>query len=410
MNLARFLLIPALLFPAIGADPEPRWLALNHVARDAVQAKDYAKLRQSLIELQPLMPGNPRVAYNLAASEAMLGHRDAALAALTHWSGMGLIYDLAADSDFDSLRKLPEFAAALDRIAQARRPVTHSTLAFPIGERDVIPEDLAYDPATRRFLFSSARLGRIYTGEGKEFARGDWGILALRTDPPRRLLWAATGWLPQCEACKPEDKDKTALLSFDLDTGKLKRRIESPLPGLLGDMTVSSNGEVYVSEGIHGAVLRLPPGAQVLERLDAPGEFPSPQTPALSADEKTLYVPDYLRGIAAIRLSDRRIEWVQPAPGIALSGIDGLYVVGRQFIAVQNGTTPQRLMRFSIDLRDQEVLEANSPWLGEPTHGVVVGRDFYFLANTGWGAFDAKGKKKEGTAPVESTVRRMALP
>jgi hypothetical protein len=410
MNNARCFALFALALSAIAADPEPRWLVLNHIARDAVQAKDYARLREALIEMRRLLPGNPRVAYNLAASEAMLGHRDAALAALGDWSRMGLIYDLAADSDFESLRTSPGFAAAVERIAQARKPVTHSTLAFRIGEHDVIPEDLAYDPRTKRFFFSGVRRGRIYTGDGKEFARAEWGVLALRTDPARRVLWAATGWLPQCEACKPEDKDKTALLSFDLDTGALKQRIESPLPGLLGDMTVSSTGDVFVSEGIHGAVLHLAAGAKVLQRLDASGEFPSPQTPALSADERTLYVPDYLRGIAAIRLTDRRVEWLQPAPGIALSGIDGLYVVGDHFLAVQNGTTPPRLMHFSIDLRQQEVLEANSAWLGEPTHGVVVGGDFYFLANTGWGAFDAKGNKKEGTAPVESTVRRMTLP
>jgi hypothetical protein len=272
-----------------------------------------------------------------------------------------------------------------------------------------LPEDLAYDPRTRRFVYSSVRFGRIYTADGKEFARADWSILALRADPERRLLWAATAWLPHCEACKVEDKDKTALLAFDLDSGVLKRRIDSPLPGMLGDMTISSSGDIFVSEGIHGAVLHLAAGSKTMERLDPPDEFPSPQTPALSADEKTLYVPDYVRGIAAIRLSDRHIEWMQPAGDIALSGIDGLYVADNHFLAVQNGTTPARIIRFSLDLRKQEVLEANSPWLGEPTHGVLVGGEFYFLANTGWGEFDQQGKKKTGSPPVESTVRRMTL-
>jgi len=53
--------------------------------------------------------------------------------------------------------------------------------------------------------------------------------------------------LPQCEKCRPEDKDKTALLAFNLDTGQRLARIESPVPGLLGDMTISSRGDVYVS-------------------------------------------------------------------------------------------------------------------------------------------------------------------
>jgi len=120
-------------------------------------------------------------------------------------------------------------------------------------------------------------------------------------------------------------------------------------------------------------------------------------------------VPDYLRGIAAMRLDTRQVEWLQPAPGIALSGIDGLYVHGGSFIAVQNGTAPPRLIRFSLDLRKQEVLEANTPRLGEPTHGTFVGDDFYFLANSGWNEYDQAGKKKEGSAAVESEVRKVRI-
>ena len=190
--------------------------------------------------------------------------------------------------------------------------------------------------------------------------------------------------------------DKTALLAFDLDSGQLKQRIESPVKGLLGDMTISRSGEIYVSEGIHGAVLRLRQGAKELERLDVPGEFPSPQTPALSSDEKTLYVPDYVRGIAAMTLSTRHVTWLKPADDIALSGIDGLYIYRDSFIAVENGTSPPRIMRFSLDLRRQEVLEANTPELGEPTHGTMVGDTFYFIANTGWDQYDDDGQEEAG--------------
>ncbi len=355
------------------------------------------------------MPGNPRNAYNLAASEAMLGNRGAALAALLNWADMGLTSDLAADTDFTSLRDSPQYRAALAKVEANRKPVSGSKPAFAIPGRDILPEDIAWDPATRRFFLSSVRDSRILTGDGRPFASAEWSVLALRADPKHRILWASTGWLPHCSACKEADRDKTALLAFDLDTGKLRQRVASPLPGLLGDMTLGKKGDIYVSEGIHGALMHLKPGGTTLERLDIEGEFPSPQTPALSADEKILYVPDYVRGIAAIRLLDRHVEWLQPADGIALSGIDGLYVYGNAFYAVQNGTTPPRIVRFSRDLKSMQVLEANTPGLGEPTHGVIVGNDFYFIANSGWGDYDDKGLKKTGTAPVESTVRKLKL-
>jgi hypothetical protein len=205
------------------------------------------------------------------------------------------------------------------------------------------------------------------------------------------------------------DKDKTALLAFDLDTGKMKQRIDSPVPGLLGDMTIGLDGTIYVSEGIHGAVLRLPAGASALERLDTSGEFPSPQTPALSADGRTLFAPDYVRGIAAIDLKTRAVQWRVPAGDIALNGIDGLYLHGDSFVAVQNGTNPARIVRWSSSLDRQQVLEANWPGLGEPTHGTFVDDDFYFLANTGWSEYDDNGKKKPGSQPVQSAVWKVRL-
>uniref|UniRef100_Q026A6 SMP-30/Gluconolactonase/LRE-like region domain-containing protein n=1 Tax=Solibacter usitatus (strain Ellin6076) TaxID=234267 RepID=Q026A6_SOLUE len=390
-------------------DTEPRWSALNKTAREAVQAKDYGKLRTTLIELRPLSPGNPRVAYNLAASEAMLGHREAALAALRNWSGMGLVYDVAGDDDFASVREPPEFRGILERVAESRRAVSGSAPAFAIAEADILPEDIAYDAKSRRFFVSSVRQGRIVTGDGKLFARAEWSVLALRADAKRRTLWATTGWVPHCALCKAADKDRTSLLAFDLDTGALRQRVESPVPGLLGDMTLGRGGDVYVSEGIHGAVLRLKAGAKEFERLDAEGEFPSPQTPALSADERILYVPDYVRGIAAIHLRDRKVEWLVPADDIALSGIDGLYVYGGGFLAVQNGTSPARIVRFTGDLKGMRVLETNTPGLGEPTHGVIVGNEFYFIANSGWGGYDGEGKKKAGSAAVVSSVRKIRL-
>jgi sugar lactone lactonase YvrE len=393
----------------IAVDPEPRWAVLNRAAGQAIKAKDYAKLRDALRELKPLMPGNPRIVYNLAASDAVLGDPLAALAALRNLASMGLVYDFAGEMDFSSLRKSVEFAAVIKQIDANKKPVSHSTPAFTLPARDLIPEDIAYDAKTRRFFVSSVRQAKIIALDSGDFAKTDWPVLALRVDPKRRVLWAATGWAPQCARCDKTDEDKTALLEFDLDSGALKQRIESPVKGLLGDMTIGSSGELYVSEGIHGAVLRLRQGAKTLERLDVPGEFPSPQTPALSADEKTLYVPDYVRGIAAIRLSTGHVTWLKPSDDIALNGIDGLYLYRDSFLAVQNGTSPARIMRFSLDLHKQEVLEANTPELGEPTHGTIVGDAFYFIANTGWDQYDDRGQKKPGSNPVESTVRKIAL-
>jgi sugar lactone lactonase YvrE len=215
--------------------------------------------------------------------------------------------------------------------------------------------------------------------------------------------------VPQCESCPASDEGKTALIAFNIDSRQILRRIDSPVPGLFGDMTISSRGDIYVSEGQHGALFHLAPDATELERLDTPGELSSPQQPALSADEMTLYVPDYVRGIAAIDLRTRVLGWPPPAAGIALSGIDGLEVYGDSFIAVQNGAHPARVMRLSLDLKQQQVLEANWPGLGEPTHATLIGDRYLFVANSGWQEYADSGKKRPGSAPVTSAIYEIAL-
>jgi hypothetical protein len=88
-----------------------------------------------------------------------------------------------------------------------------------------------------------------------------------------------------------------------------------------------------------------------------------------------------------VDLATRRLSWLPQPADVAANGVDGLYVAGRSLIGVQNGTAPERIVRFPVDeeftrILGWEVLEQN-PQLGEPTHGVVVGDWFYFVANSG---------------------------
>ena len=137
-----------------------------------------------------------------------------------------------------------------------------------------------------------------------------------------------------------------------------------------------------------------------LERLVPSGTFVAPQTPALSADEKILYVPDYVAGIAAVSVADRSIRWLTSSRPAALDGIDGLYAGKDKLIAIQNGTAPERVVEFRLaspfEVSGWEVLEANWIGLGDPTHGVVDGEDFYFIANSGWDRVDRNGSIAPG--------------
>jgi hypothetical protein len=95
-----------------------------------------------------------------------------------------------------------------------------------------------------------------------------------------------------------------------------------------------------------------------------------------------------------------------------VNGIDGLYLVGHTLIAIQNGTMPERVVRLELDaalsrVERWEPVESRSAGLGDPTHGVVVGPTFYFIANSGWDRFNDDGTVKpdvRATAPVIRSV------
>jgi len=98
----------------------------------------------------------------------------------------------------------------------------------------------------------------------------------------------------------------------------------------------------------------------------------------------------------------------------ALNGIDGLYSTGEILVAVQNGTAPERVMIFRLnhslsEITSEAVIERASRTLGDPTHGVIVGTAFYYIANSGWDVIDEHGELKPGAHLSPARVMKAAL-
>ena len=334
------------------------WHALNHQAALQAKAQDYAGLHGTLLRLAPLMPGSPTITYNLAATAARLGHVDEALGELAHLADAGLSYDLAADDDFAALAGRADFRGLQERLKANRQPLGTPQRVQALALADALPESLAWDPHGQRLFVSSVRhceirviddpgRGAAASTSGRRFARLPASAFALGVEAHRHRLWVTIATVAQADQCGegPASAERTALLALDLRTGQVLQRVEAGLPGVLGDMLVADDGTVYVTESVHGAVLRLRPGAAAFDRLDREGEFASPQTPALSVDGRTLFVPDYVRGLGAIDLGacPCAARWPANGPGVYTAGIDGLVRDGDTWVAVQNGTTPPRI-------------------------------------------------------------------
>ena len=326
---------------------------------------------------------------------------------------------LAASPEFAPLREKPEFAAIQAGMEKNRTATSLGKTAFQLSDPNLLPEDLDYEPGTDRFFLTTVRGKKIvttdHTGTITEFAKAadDWPLLAIKLDPGRNLVWATEVALQGFIFAPQPDWGRSAVLCYNLKTGKLLHRIEGPRGSALGDMALTPDGAVIVSDGDGGGVYRIQEKVEELERLDT-GDFISPQTPAVDSDGKTIFIPDYVRGIAVFVLGTKEVRWLSMEDQFALNGIDGLYLQDQTLLGVQNGTSPERVVAFALDagrtrIISQTLIERSTKTLGDPTHGVVVGNDFYYIANSGWDIIDEHGNLKPGQHLSQAFIMRLPL-
>jgi hypothetical protein len=370
--------------------------------------------------LVELLNGAPDSILELARAKVHTGDFTGAFDDLEKFVRMGQSTDLLnGSSEFAPLRKQTEFARVQDGMAKNRVAISLSRTVLHLSDPALLPEDLDYDANTKRFFITTVRGKKIisadFDGTIREFAKAvdDWPLLAIKIDPKRNLIWATEVALRGFVFVPESDWGRSALLCYNLTTGKLLQRIEGPRGSALGDMALAPDGEVIVSDGDGGGVYRLKESNEGLERLDA-GDFISPQTPVVHSDGKQIFVPDYVRGIAILDVSTKVVRWLGAEDRFAINGVDGLYLKDRNLVAVQNGTSPERVIAFELDaaltkIIGETIIECSTETLGDPTHGVFIGNDFYYIANSGWDILDDHGNLKPGAHPSAAVIMRVSL-
>jgi sugar lactone lactonase YvrE len=291
-----------------------------------------------------------------------------------------------------------------------------------LPDSDFIAEDVAWDPVGSRFLLSGIRRSVVVainrSGAITPFLNGPdkgSGYLALAVDSANGVLWATTEAIPQALGYDSTMAGRSSVLRYDLRTGKLLQRYDMPTsePHGAGDIAVDEHGDLYIADTGPGAIYVIRKG-QALTQLVPPGEFFSPQGPAIAKDGRHFYISDYLRGIARVDRASGKIDWVRHSPTIATNGVDGLTMAdSHTLIAVQNGTNPNRVVRFTLDstgltIIRAEVIAQDSSTITEPTHGVFVGGDYYFIANGGFDSYGDDGKLREGERAVAPRVLKVS--
>ena len=188
----------------------------------------------------------------------------------------------------------------------------------------------------------------------------------------------------------PVDKGRSALFEFDLETLQFIRRYPVPVDGRphsLGNMTLSSNGDIFIVDRALPVVYSKLADEQKLKVVLASREMISMRGIAMQPDGRIMYVADRELGILVVDMVAERTAKLLVPDQFNVGGIDGLYLWNNRLIVIQNGIKPQRLMRLQLDSSGTQVtavrpLAVAQPEFDYPSFGTVQGDDLYFFANS----------------------------
>jgi len=411
----------------------------------AAKQKNWQAARDVLTEIGRELPApTPRYLLSVATVEAKLGHKDEALQWIEKYVATGLSFDPSRDEDLKALMAAGTGAKVAGLMKEHTLPVTNAEFVCELPQVDTMPEDIAYlkssdTKSAGSFYVSSIQHHTVYRvslpkAGSRQCAMEElplpqeakrWPTLAVSADPRRKVLWVTASAMPGFSGISKEDEGKTVLMEIDPVSGKVLHRFDPATtgPAVLGDMCITDQGTVYVTDSIGGGVYRLHGDLQTakLEKI-ADGLF-SPQTPVLSRDGKRLFVADYTMGIAVIDLPaagaspnlSAKLEYLPHPENVAVVGLDGLYRNGDSLIGIQNGTEPERILRFLMNPAQTEITGAqviHQIVQFDPTHALEVDGWFYATANVGWSKVDDNtGQLKPGekfTPPVLLKFRQEA--
>lgn len=391
----------------LGAQDLPAWRPVDNAT---LLTRDVATLEA----LSRDFPDSVTVRRLLLTAQIVAGDSKAAMESLAWLTARGHVFSQR------HYRQIPERIGG-DQIGAARalmksqaEVVTASTVFSTLPAEAGLIESVIVVPGedgalassvSRRSLFALARLI-----EWKEVpVPGAQALSGLATAPDGSLGWVASA---NIDGAAPDPASFTGLIGL---TGDMNDLIMIPAPEgvAVSDLTVGPDRTVYASDPVGGGVYRRRVGGTALETLVAPGTFRSPQGLAVSADGARLYVSDYRYGLAIVDLSSGAVtRLVSDAPA-ALDGIDGLWLHQGELIAVQNGTSPMRIIALKVSddgkrITGHRILEQAHPDWTEPLGGSIADGVLYYVATGQWDRYD-KGVLREGVKAMPTIIRRLPL-
>jgi sugar lactone lactonase YvrE len=410
---------------APGAAPDPRSLSeaeikevtvpsvLYRLAASYKQAGDLDRLVWSLERLTELMPNTGELKLALASVYAAKGDSSKTYDVLLHMQRQGFGYDLADNPSFAKVKGTRAWDFIADSLKTNMKPFGQGKVAFSLPKGDYMFESLAYDPARKEFLAGSVREGKIYrVGKGGKLEdfispgadNGLWSVYAMAADPDNDALYVASTSSVYFKGFKQEDYGKAGVFKFRLSSGKLLNKYllaDDGEPHTLSSIAVGRNGAVFAADGLRSIIYRLDGGT--LKVMVENPRLTSVRGLAVSGDGKRLYFADYSLGVFGVDLAaGKAFDLGYAGDRLVLGGVDGLYWYDGALVVIENGMSPKRVMRLTLDKDGRSIekampLDVANAAFTLPTYGTIDGTGLYFVANSQKNAYDAYGVPKDAS-------------
>ncbi|HNR76879.1 MAG TPA: hypothetical protein PKM48_07090 [Parvularculaceae bacterium] len=372
-------------------------------ARDAFIAEDFATAADLLDEAQIERPYSLYLTRNRVLTRILTDRMDEAIAIAAEIAERGLVLETPENEAFDRMRADPAFAPVAKRMAANAKPLGEARIIATFDEAGLLPE--AISKKGDRLLIGAVRTGEIRDSSNALalFSSLDGGVFDI--EQRRNAVYAAIN--NQLAYENKTDDAFAAVVELDGKTGAvLNRHRLNPGPSLIGDIEIDRKNRLYASDSLTPRIFELTlggkpgDGATGIRAIEDP-RFVNSQGIALDEKKKRLFLADYLAGLFVVDLKSNEITQIANPTAAHLGGIDGLYLYKGELIGIQNGTSPQRIVRVDLDKKgitatSLTVLQQALPEWNEPTHGVVDGDALYYIATSNWPAYDDEGNPRDG--------------
>jgi hypothetical protein len=365
-------------------------------AIDQYKNREYRASLDSLLKAMTLAPDNTKFMYHLARAYAVVGQEEKAIKWLDKAASYGFFFELETEKDFDAIRKLPAYNNILKQIQEIKKPIGSSQIAFTIPEKDLMPENIAYDPITRTFFVGSSYKRKIIavdeTGLQRNFTTenqdGLWSVWGLKVDSNRRILWVASSVYRGMIGFDHRQFGISCIHKYDLTKQKCVQKYvldNRPKRHNVNDLAVNSRGDLFITDDSSDTIYWIPQESGRLEVFVRPPHISHPNGICLSDDDKYLYVT-HAEGISVIDVQSRISHLLQHPANVTLCGVDGLYFHQNSLIGIQT-YYPERVIQFYLTdgigaVKHARIIEVNNPTFELPTTGVIVKNWLYYIANS----------------------------